>query len=527
LQVGFRRYVRLGSAAGFGRSDNGFHQVRRTDLRSRARHAVAVAAIAAVLAGVGSGALAAPAWATKSPVIPSQSQVDQANAATLAKGVQIGQTEAALAAASASLTKLNNAAESAVEAYDGAMVNLQTAQAAAGVARAAANAATVAWQAASRQLQMLAAASYRGQSQFATLAALFSAKSPDTYESQSAELSAVSRQQQGIIDTAASAAQKRATAQAASVSAVAKQTAASNSAIAAKNAAIKAMNGQAAQVQQIKSSQFELQAQLAVLKGTAANITQARQAGLAEQAAEQRAAAAAAAAAAKRQAELLREAKQAEQAREAAAAAAAAAAAQRAQAARDAAAQNAENSTSDSSNGSSGSSGSGSGSSSGSGSGSGSSGSGATQVDVVTPGSGTSVSTAAQRAIAVAFAESQIGVWYRWAGAGEVGPTQTASGIQNVPGYDCSGLTMKAYAAAGISLAHFTGDQWNEGMHVSQSQLVPGDLLFFATNIDDPSTIHHVGIYIGNGQMVDAPETGEQIGIHNAFTGEYIGAVQP
>jgi cell wall-associated NlpC family hydrolase len=500
------------------------HTASRRERTAGVRRAVAIGTLAAVFAGVGSGILAGPAWATKTPVIPSQSQVDQANAATASKGVQIGQTEAELAIANASLTTLNNAAETAVEAYDGAMVGLQSAQATAAAAEAAVNTATAAWQAASRQLQVLASASYRGSNQFAALAALFSAKSPDTYESQASDLSAVARQQSGIINAAAKAQQKRAAAQQAAVRAVSAETAASNKAAGAKNAALKAMSDQSGQVAKIKSNEFELQAQLAVLKGTAANITEARKAGLAEQAAEQRAEAAAAAAAAKRQAELLRQAKLAEQAREAQLAAAAPAA--RAQAARDAAARAAASATSGSSAGS-GSSGSGSGSgSSGSGS-SGSSTSGATQVDVVTPGSGTSVSTAAQRAAAIAFAESQVGIWYRWAGAGEVGPTQTASGIQNVPGYDCSGLTMKAYAAAGISLAHFTGDQWNEGMHVSQSQLVPGDLLFFATNIDDPSTIHHVGIYIGNGQMIDAPETGEQVGIHNAFTGEYIGAVQP
>jgi cell wall-associated NlpC family hydrolase len=168
-------------------------------------------------------------------------------------------------------------------------------------------------------------------------------------------------------------------------------------------------------------------------------------------------------------------------------------------------------------------SGSGSGGSNG-GSGGGSTG---TPVDVVTPGTGHSISSASQRATAVAFAQSQIGIWYRWAGAGEVGPTVTSSGTQNVVGYDCSGLTMRAYQAAGISLGHYTGLQWDEGMHVSRDQLVPGDLVFFATDTSDPSTIHHVGIYIGNGQMIDAPQTGEQIGIHNAFRSDYIGAVQP
>jgi cell wall-associated NlpC family hydrolase len=108
-----------------------------------------------------------------------------------------------------------------------------------------------------------------------------------------------------------------------------------------------------------------------------------------------------------------------------------------------------------------------------------------------------------------------------------VGPTVTSSGTQNVVGYDCSGLTMRAYQAAGISLGHYTGLQWDEGMHVSRDQLQPGDLVFFATNTSDPSTIHHVGIYIGNGRMIDAPQTGEQIGNHNAFRPDYIGAVRP
>ena len=85
---------------------------------------------------------------------------------------------------------------------------------------------------------------------------------------------------------------------------------------------------------------------------------------------------------------------------------------------------------------------------------------------------------------------------------------------------------MKAYQAAGISLSHYTGAQWDQGIHVAQSQVQPGDLLFFATNTNDPNTIHHVGIYIGNGQMIDAPQTGEQVGVHNAFRSDYIGAVE-
>ena len=69
--------------------------------------------------------------------------------------------------------------------------------------------------------------------------------------------------------------------------------------------------------------------------------------------------------------------------------------------------------------------------------------------------------------------------------------------------FDCSGLVMWAYAQIGISLDHFTGDQWNEGEHISRSQLEPGDLVFFFPDIG------HVGIYVGNGMMLDAPTFGQ------------------
>jgi cell wall-associated NlpC family hydrolase len=65
--------------------------------------------------------------------------------------------------------------------------------------------------------------------------------------------------------------------------------------------------------------------------------------------------------------------------------------------------------------------------------------------------------------------------------------------------FDCSGLVLWAYAQVGISLPHYTGDQWNMGVHVARNDLQPGDLVFFYPDIS------HVGIYIGNGQMIHAP----------------------
>jgi len=123
--------------------------------------------------------------------------------------------------------------------------------------------------------------------------------------------------------------------------------------------------------------------------------------------------------------------------------------------------------------------------------------------------------TATQGDIAANWALTQLGKPYRW---GAAGPDT----------YDCSGLTMQAWAHAGVQLLHYTGYQWVEGPHVALDQLRRGDLLFYATNTSDPSTIHHVGIYLGGGMMVDAPYTGAFVRIDSIYApGGLIGAVRP
>ena len=117
--------------------------------------------------------------------------------------------------------------------------------------------------------------------------------------------------------------------------------------------------------------------------------------------------------------------------------------------------------------------------------------------------------------IAADWALSQIGRPYQWGGAGPYT-------------YDCSGLTMVAWAQAGVFLLHYTGDQWEEGVHVPLDDLQRGDLLFYATDNSDPGTIHHVGIYIGGGDMVDAPYTGVDVRIDSIYGPSVpIGAVRP
>jgi peptidoglycan DL-endopeptidase CwlO len=86
--------------------------------------------------------------------------------------------------------------------------------------------------------------------------------------------------------------------------------------------------------------------------------------------------------------------------------------------------------------------------------------------------------------------------------------------------FDCSGLVLWAYAKVGISLPHFTGDQWNMGVHVGRNQLQPGDLVFFYPDIG------HVGLYIGNGLMVDAPDFGETVQVQPVMWDVYVGAVR-
>lgn len=85
--------------------------------------------------------------------------------------------------------------------------------------------------------------------------------------------------------------------------------------------------------------------------------------------------------------------------------------------------------------------------------------------------------------------------------------------------FDCSGLVMWAYGTVGIHLDHFTGSQWNEGVHISRSQLQPGDLLFFYG-------IDHVGLYIGGSLMVDAPSFGQDVMVQQIDWGAYDGAVR-
>jgi cell wall-associated NlpC family hydrolase len=118
--------------------------------------------------------------------------------------------------------------------------------------------------------------------------------------------------------------------------------------------------------------------------------------------------------------------------------------------------------------------------------------------------------------VALQFAFNQLGKPYKWGATG-------AGGF-----YDCSGLTLRAYQAGGVQLPRTSVTQWNAGPHiVDKGAVQPGDLVFYASDLSNPATIHHVGLYIGAGNMINAPHTGAVIRIQPAFRSDYIGAVRP
>ena len=109
--------------------------------------------------------------------------------------------------------------------------------------------------------------------------------------------------------------------------------------------------------------------------------------------------------------------------------------------------------------------------------------------------------------VALQAALRELGKPYRY---GALGPRS----------YDCSGLTLFAYRAAGISLPHSAAAQYGSGRRVARKDLQPGDLIFWRG-------LGHVGIYLGGGRMVHAPQSGDVVRITSIDQGTFIGGVRP
>ena len=126
------------------------------------------------------------------------------------------------------------------------------------------------------------------------------------------------------------------------------------------------------------------------------------------------------------------------------------------------------------------------------------------------PAGGSAASSLAEAAVAYALA--QLGTPYRWGGEG-------------AGGFDCSGLVQAAYASAGLALPRVAQAQYDAGPSLpAGAALEPGDLVFFGAS---PSQVTHVGIVVGDGEMVDAPHTGAVVRIESYAWSDYLGATRP
>jgi len=405
------------------------------------------------------GLISVPAHADpKPPVIPSQSTVDAAKQAAAAKAAQVAAIEQQLAAANNRLEQLGIASGKADENYNGAMYRLQQAKtdAAAAAARAAKAEQTLAGQ--RQQIGRYAAASYQGGGDVAKYGPLFTADGPQQLLDSAGAAHSISTAMQGsfLRFTATQVVTNAFKLQA--DQAVVKVKAASDAAAKAKAEAEAAEDAQAAAVAAIGVERKTQISQLATLRNTSYQVAEQRQRGL-EELARQRAAALAA--------------KKAEELRKRIAAREAA------ERAREAAEEKARQKTHKKDKPSRHNPGGGG-----------------------NNGGGSSAGRGA--AAAIAFALSQLGDMYLW---GATGPNR----------WDCSGLTMGAWEKAGVQLPHYSVAQYEQIKHISADELRPGDLIFWAEDHNDPSTIFHVAMYLGGGRMVHAPRTGKPVKLESVY----------
>ncbi len=113
---------------------------------------------------------------------------------------------------------------------------------------------------------------------------------------------------------------------------------------------------------------------------------------------------------------------------------------------------------------------------------------------------------------ALTFAAEQLGTPYVWGGTGN-------------GGFDCSGLVQASYRAAGLTLPRVAQSQFDAGPAVPVgSTILPGDLVFFGSG---PAGVEHVGLYVGGGEMIDAPHTGALVRLDRAGQSDLVGATRP
>ena len=401
--------------------------------------------------------------------VPTQEQVDRAAGAVADKTRDVAAIRASLVLANQRLEHASMLAEVAAEEYNAAMWHLSEARAEVKKADARAAAAKQAVADQRDDIAALVTQSYRGGAQLDQLNALFSAAGPSGVMDGYGAVHSVGDTMQAAFDRyrAANALAKVAVAKAADARAKAERMAAGASA--ARDRATSAANEAQAASSSIAAEKSRLLDELATAQGISVRLATERQSALEEQARE-RAAAAMRASAEK-------------DAREPAEQEAPAQSSQH----KNRSSQNPKLSPRSSSDASPSPSPSPSPPPS--------------PAPIPAPSPPPAPSGGANQAIA--FAKAQLGEPYSWGAAG--------------PGsWDCSGLTMMAWASAGRSLPHWSVGQYLATSHISSSQLRPGDLLFWGTS-SSSSSIHHVAMYLGGGMMIHAPRTGQDVQIVSMY----------
>lgn len=389
---------------------------------------------------------------------PDEAAVDEAREAERRADSAAEQAEVALARVAERLLELEVAAAVAVEAANAARIELAEAQEEEAEARAAADDAAAAVEEARRQLGRMAAASYRSGGELATVGLVLDAEGEREVFDLARVLRSATSSRVVALGRWRVAGVEAETAAAAATDAAARTAAAAAAAEEQAAAADQAVAEQRAAIAEAEAERDRLLAELAAARETTVQLERERQEALAAAAAHQR------------ELEARRAAEQA--AREAAAAEA------------ERAAEPADPAT------------------------------GPVPPGVAPPpgpargetlGSGTYGNhyTEAGAAAAVAWARTQVGKPYGW---GRSGPDA----------YDCSGLTMRAWERGGVALQHWSVAQARAVTRVPYGELLPGDLVFWSTN-GQASGVYHVGLYVGDGQMIHAPRAGKPVEEQSVF----------
>lgn len=138
--------------------------------------------------------------------------------------------------------------------------------------------------------------------------------------------------------------------------------------------------------------------------------------------------------------------------------------------------------------------------------------------------SGISVGSGTAKTV-IKAARQWIGTSYAWGGGGPSGPGPGSAPDSGVVGFDCSALMQYAWAKAGVTLPRTSREQYRAGAHIPFAQAEPGDLVFWAYNPKDPSTIHHVALYLGHNRVIHAPQSGDVVKISTIWRDELVGTV--